>query len=184
MKKTKTTIIFTTTLILALLSISIFIFFMKVIQNKNTHIQAVYTTLEEKTKEKNQIDTIRKNNDFIKQSQERVNSYFVDTTDISVLINYLESIGDQGGVVLTVDNVETSKTDDKFISVKVSLEGSFSSNIKTIRMLEHIPYKTHFNNIYINKDISEQNQSSINKKIVKPSYLWQTQISFDVLSSI
>jgi len=185
MKKTKTTIVLTISLIIALLAISIFVFLMQIIKNKNTNIQSVYATLEQKTLEKSQIDTIKKNNDYIKQSQDKINSYFVDTTDISIFINYLEDIGSQGGVKLTVDNVEVPKTDEKFVSVSVSLFGSFSNVMRTVRMIEHIPYKIHFNNIYINKYIPSQNQSDPTKKVAVPAgSSWEVQITFDALSSI
>lgn len=183
MKKTKTTIIFTLSLIVALLSISVFVFFIKVIQNKNIHIQAVYATLEEKVIQKSQTDVIKKNNDFIKQSQERINSHFVDTTDISVFIGYLESIGTAGGTTLSVDNIENPATDEKIVTVKVSIIGSFSNTMRTIRMLEHIPYKIHFEYIYLNKYIPTQNPTDLTKKVVIPPSSWETQLSFDVLTA-
>jgi hypothetical protein len=166
-------------------SISIFVFFFLAIQNKNKHTQVVDATLKERIANENQSEIIKKNLDFIKSSQEKINTYFVNVKNVDTFIGNLEKIGENNNVNLEVKGVDTSKTDGKYITINISIDGSFSNLVKTIEIIENMPYKINFKSIYLNKEIlSTQNSSDPTKNVISaPLYKWSIVASFDVLSS-
>ncbi len=182
MKNNKTTIIFLISLVIALFTISVFVFLMKVVENKNIHIQSVSSALEEKETEKSQIDKIKKNADMIKESQDKINLYFVDSTNITTFINYLESVGSLGGTTLTVQNVDIPDQQGNQISARILIDGSFSNVMKTLQMMENVPYKVHFNSVYLNKNVSSDQNGQLNVKKMPKTY-WEAQVSLNMLTS-
>jgi hypothetical protein len=150
------------------------------IQNKNKDVQEINFALQEKIDQKNQGEAITKKVEFIKDSQKKINSYFVDLENIDLFINKIETIGEENKIDLKVKNVEIPKTDEKYITISISLEGSFSNIIKTIQTIEYMSHKIHFKNIYLNKEISPDQEQTVKVKTGVP--LWQMEASFEVLS--
>ncbi|MEA3399418.1 MAG: hypothetical protein U9R00_02820 [Patescibacteria group bacterium] len=173
MKKSKTIIKFTFFLIVMLVTISIFVFSLKVIQNKNKHINAVYSTIQEKKERKEKSDLIKENIDEIKQSRDLIDSYFVDTENINLFIDTLEKAGKERGSSLEVVNVEVDSNDKRYILVTLNIFGRFSNVVRTIKTIEYLPYKIHVKNLYLNKDIDSE----------KILLTWQANMTFSVLSS-
>lgn len=180
MKKTKTTAIFTIILILTLFFLTVFVFFVNVIKNKNKHISAVSKTLEEKIEKKNQLNLIKDQNDFILESNQKINSYFINSENIDIFIEYLESIGIQEKVELIVKGVEISKNDSKIISITFLAQGDFSNIFRIIQRIEYAPYKIHFKNLYLSKEIMPQtNKTKKETQILN----WQLNGTLNILSS-
>ena len=180
MKISKTTSTFIFSIITLILAVLIFVFLLKVVENKNKHTSAVYQTLKEKNEEKNKIDLIKKNIDNIKIAQAKVNSYFVDSKYIISFIDYMESLGTENGVVFSVKNVEVLKGSSN-ISVEFIIKGSFSNVMKMIRFIEYSPYKIKFRSLYLNK--YSENDPKSNEKNPKIYYYWQANGFFEVVSS-
>jgi len=182
MKKSKTTIIFTGALILALFSLGLFVFAIKIVRDMNKNISANYNLLEDKIEQQNKSDLIKKNENYIRESSQRITSYFVDPENIDVFIEDIENIGSEEGVELVVKNVEISKTNNKIISVSFSIKGSFSDVFKTAQMIEYAPYKIHMKSFYISKTIISE-QDKLNAEKAKSIAPWQADVVINVISA-
>ena len=180
MKKINITTKFFLLLLLATFSVTIFIYLFKVIENKNIHTQAAYVVLAEKVNFKNQSDAIKRSVSLTKEAQKKINSYFVDVENIDLFMGELESLGPKSGVDVMIKSVEPSKTDEKYITINFSTEGSFANIFKVIQMVEYMPYKIHLKNVYLNKNIIFNQDPKANKTSVTG---WQADISFQVLNS-
>lgn len=172
MKKNYTTLIFTFSIFISILSICLFIFFLKVIKNKNQHTSVVITTLEEKMKEKENAVMFTEKIAEIKSLQDSINSRFVDPNKIDIFVSYLEKIGLNLNSEVVVNNIEIQPKTKNIIIFKLSIKGTFQEVIKTITFLENIPYQINITQVYLNKDII-QGQEALT---------WHANVSFNILS--
>ena len=170
MKKYKTILYLTFSFIIAISSILLFIYFMRVIKNKNEHISVVTATLAEKEKEKQDSITFAKKIAEIKTYQDSINGHFVDTKKIDMFVDYLEKVGTTLNSKISTKGIEMSTKNDGMISVKISITGSFSEVMKTISYLENIPYEINVTQIFFSKNTTP----------AAPA--WQADVSFDILS--
>ncbi|HEY5588926.1 MAG TPA: hypothetical protein VIK86_08230 [Candidatus Paceibacterota bacterium] len=188
MKKTKTIFILIFSAITAILSVCLFVFIIKVIENKNTHISAVLSTYQSKLKEKENAVFFKKKTDEIKLLQDSINGYFIDPNKIDTFVNSLEEINLITGADVSVKSIEISQSVKNIISVKLLISGTFEQVVKTISYLENIPYQINITKVYLNKDIKDSTQikqsidktSTLNKVLNMPT--WQADVSFNILS--
>lgn len=186
MKKNKTTFILIFSALATILAILIFIFFLKVIKNKNQHISVVLTTLQEKMKEKENAMIFTEKVTEIKSIKNSINSYFLDPNKIDTFVNYLEEIGSNLGSQVSVESIEIPSKTKNIISVKLSIVGTFQKVMETITYLENIPYQVNVTQVYLNRDTTEITQGSVKsvgQDKVSKEPTWQADVSFNVLSS-
>jgi hypothetical protein len=107
----------------------------------------------------------------------------VDSEQIDSFISYLENLGTTAGTVLEVKTVEISPNKKNTILGKVSAQGTFASVMKTITLLESIPYQIEVTSVYLNKDTQTVTSEVKGKTVTTTSYVWQADISFEILSS-
>lgn len=168
-----------------------YIYLLNVIKNKNKHISAVSVTLGKKMAEKENLSSLEKKMDELIDTQKKISSYFVDTSNIDQFVEYLENIGTNNGTEVSVNSVDFIKNNKTKILVKISIKGGFSETIKTIAVLENSPYNIIVNSLYLNKEIiasdvpvvaatDTKNTNKEVKKVIKSS--WQADISFNVLN--
>lgn len=177
MKKTRTTffLIFS---VIALIAVALlFVFFMRIIKNKNQHISVAATALEEKMKEKEDAILNASKVAEIKSIQDLIDSHFVDPDKIDTFVNYLEGIGSTTGSNVVIGGINVPQDVKNTIAFKVSVTGSFQSVMKTINFIDNIPYQVSITQVYLNKET----KSLVAEKNPKPSG-WQADISFNVLS--
>jgi hypothetical protein len=176
MKKNSTTFILIISIIVTIASVSLFVFFLKIIKNKNQHTSTTLITLQDKLQEKEDSIINASKISEIKLIQESMNNYFVDSDKIDVFVDYLEEIGSGFSSKVSVKSIEASQKTKDIISIKLSITGSFGAVMRTISFLENIPYQINITQIYFNKNEKQDR--------TKTSSLpaWQADVSFNILS--
>lgn len=187
MKRKHTTLILTFSVIITIATVLLFLFFLRVIKNKNQHISTVITTLEEKMKEKEDTLMFAEKVTEIKSTQDTIVSHFVDPDKIDTFVGYLEDLGSSVGSELIVKNIEIPPKTKNIISIQLLISGTFQEVISAINLLENIPYQITVTQMYLNKDIKQSKQAGdINSEIPKTEVseipTWQADISFNILS--
>lgn len=188
MKKNNTNLILVISIILFTLFIGTFVYLLSVIKNKNVHTGVVVATLGEKILEKENIGVIEKRMVELLATQTKLGGYLVDTSHIDDFVEYLENIGTQNNVELSVNSVNIPKNEKNKVLVNISIIGSFSNVMKTIAIVENASYSININSLYLNKEITTVNDTMTEivkgKEKVTPitKASWQADISFKVLS--
>jgi len=187
MKRKHTILIFIFSIIATIATVLLFIFFLKIIKNKNQHISAVLTTLEEKTKEKENMVMFAEKLTEIKSTQNSISRLFLDPDKIDTFVGYLEEMGSSVGSEIIVNNIEVLQKVKNTISVKLSARGNFQEVVSAINLLENIPYQITITQMYLNKEIKQAAPDEfIDGKIVKgkipETSTWQADITFNILS--
>lgn len=168
-----------------------FVYLLNVIKNKNKHISAVSITLGKKIAEKENLNVLEKRMTELLDTQKKISSYLVDTSNIDKFVGYLEGIGVNNNVELSVNSVDVVKNEKNKISVNLNIKGNFSNTMKAIVVLENSPYNLIINALYLNKEIVSSNEVIVpNNKVVSngkevipiTKYIWQSDISFSVLN--
>jgi hypothetical protein len=188
MKKNYTYLIFTISTLITILVVATFIFFFKVIQNKNEHTSKVLTVLADKMEDKKNAEILIKKFSEIESVEDELNLHFVDPAKIDTFVDYLEKLGLNNNVELSVKNVEIlSKIKDTLL-IKVSITGSFINVMRVIYLIENTPYNISLTQAFVNKEIktietteTTETETKGIKKEIKP-LVWQADISFNILS--
>jgi hypothetical protein len=181
MKKNKTIIILIISIITATLAIGVFVFFLKVIKNKNEHISIVLSEIEEKTREKEEATIFAEKVTEIKSLQDSIASHFLDSNKVDTFVDYLEKIGMKLGSSVSVKSIEIPPEVKDVISAEISVSGRFQEVMETIIYLENIPYQVNVTKLYLNKNTKEE-QGELN--VGGPnssSQNWEADISFIIL---
>jgi hypothetical protein len=160
----------------------VLVFFLKIIENKNQHISAVTTTLEEKMKEKENITTFAKRISEITLLQNSIDSRFIDPDKIDSFVSYLEELDSNTGADILVKNIEISPKIKNVVSFKLMISGTFQQVMRTITFLENIPYEVNITQVYLNKNISQETTEDATKPTTIPAPTWQADVSFNILS--
>ena len=182
MKKNYTTLIFIFSIFVTILAVSLFVFFMKVIKNKNQHASTVFSTLEEKMKEKENSMIFAEKVSEIKSIQDSINSRFVDPDKIDTFVGYLEKIGSDLGSELVVKSIDAPAKNKNVILFKLSISGTFEEVMKTITFLENIPYQINITQVYLNKEIEQTAQVDVTQDKNSVVSKWQADVIFSILS--
>lgn len=186
MKKNNTNLILIISILLFLGVLGGTVYFFKIIKNKNRHISATVNTLENKIKEKENIDVLEKKMAELGDTHKRIGSYLVDTTRIDTFVEYLEKLGTDHNVILLVKSVEVPKGEKNKLTVSIDLKGSFSDVTNIIDLLENAPYNIVLNSLSLNKvtrqEEGEEADSKNKELLPKSKFYWQANVSFNVLS--
>ncbi|MFA6393234.1 MAG: hypothetical protein WCW54_04085 [Candidatus Paceibacterota bacterium] len=177
MKKNNTNLILIISITSLVLAFSILIYFLNVIRSKNNYISVAVSTLEKKMNEKENIKFLKDKISELSDTYKKINSYFVDTSSIDTFVVYLEGIGTDNNVDLSVKGVDASRNEKNKISVNLSMKGNFSDIMNVVNILENAPYNITINSLYLNKDIILPN-NPIKENISS----WQADVTFNVLS--
>ncbi len=183
MKKNPTALIFSLSVITTIASLSVLIFFFKVIENKNQHTSAVLATLSDKIAEKDNSKAMTEKITEINKAKDTINSYFVNSKEIDSFINYLENIDTTNSTELKVEGFDISPGSKNTLIVRISTKGTFSNIMRTLVLLENAPYKIHI----IRTSFNQQIESSLDPKDPKKTINttgWQSDTSFSVLISV
>jgi arginine utilization protein RocB len=142
-----------------ILSIATLFFFFKIIANKNEHTSSVLVNLANKMAKRENIDTLKKKIEEVKQTQEKINEHFVDSTKIDSFVDYLEKLGTSGSTEVKVESFELSVADKNTLQVKLSTKGTFSNVMRTMMLLENTPYHVAERIRFLKSDIMLYNDS-------------------------
>ncbi|MEI7689031.1 MAG: hypothetical protein WCI91_02480 [Candidatus Nomurabacteria bacterium] len=182
MKKNKINLILIISTIIFVFFIGIFIFLLNIIKNKNEHTSVVMATLSKNMADKENINTLQKKINEFDDINKKIDSYIVDTASIDTFVEFLEKVGVDNGVILTVNGVDIPKNEKNKISVRLSIKGDFSKIMKTVAGLENSPYYMNIVSSYINKEIKEPIVDVTNPSDELKNNLWQADLTFSVLS--
>jgi hypothetical protein len=150
---------------------------LNVIKSKNNYISVAVSTLEKKMNEKENIKFLKDKIAELSDTYEKINGYFVDTASIDTFVVYLEGIGADNNVDLSVKGVDTPRNEKNKISVNLSMKGKFGDIMNVVDILENAPYNITINSLYLNKDIILPTDT-VKENISS----WQADITFNVLS--
>ncbi|MFA6515135.1 MAG: hypothetical protein WCT42_02630 [Candidatus Paceibacterota bacterium] len=191
MKKTHTIFKLIFSIFVTILTVFLFVFFLKIIKNKDQHISVVLTTLQKKIGEKENAAKFAEKVTEIKSLQDSVNSLFVDPNKIDTFVDYLEEIGSNLGSKVIVQGIEMPPKTKNIIAIKISITGTFQEVMRTVSFVENIPYQVNITQVYLNKDIKQIRGGDVievtgNKEVKQPKVLevskWQADVSFNILS--
>ncbi len=181
MKKIKINSILIISIILFIIFSALFFYFLNIIKNKNEHTSVVIATLNKKIKDKDNIDNLQKKIDELNDTNKKINGYIVNTSSVDTFVEYLEKIGFDNKVDLTVGGVDIPKKEKNKISVRLSIKGDFPNIMNTIANLENSEYYTSISSSYINKEIKEST-SPTNISTDSDKDLWRVDLTFSALS--
>lgn len=191
MKKNHTTLKLIFSIFVTVLAVFLFVFFLKVIKNKDQHISVVLATLQERLTEKENATIFAEKVVEIKSLQDSIDSRFVNPNKIDTFVDYLEEIGSNLGSEVAVESIEMPAKTKNIILIKISIRGDFPEVMRTITFLENIPYQVNITQVYLNKDIKQIVQENVDEnttnKETKPVRTveiptWQADVSFNILS--
>lgn len=184
MKKKKTLIllIISTLTIIITMAASIFLWF--IIKNKNQHSSVVITTIKEKNIDKENASLFLEKFDEIKTLRNHLSLYFVDKNKIDEFVNYLENLNSVTNANIIIKGIDILGENGDQVKINLSIDGSFNEVLKTIKLLENIPYQVDISDLYITKndDSNKQLQSSSDDKNVEKFYDWHSEVSFKILA--
>lgn len=184
MKKNKTTPILIISIFVTISSIVLFVFFLKIIENKNEHALVVLATLQDKLKEKEDSIALSSKISEIKTIKDKIDKRFVKQNEIDKFVDYLENLGLSIGSDISVKGITIPESTKDVISIKIQVIGTFESVMKSIVLLENIPYQISITQIYYNKDTGgypQYDNSSPSSQKTKTAK-WGADISFNILS--
>ncbi len=137
-------------------------------------------SLEEKINQKEKAIMFSEKSLEIKDLQNSINNYFIDTKKIDTFVNYLEDLGIGIGSEVIVKEILTPEKTDSIIEFQILIKGNFDQVTKTVFLLENIPYQIEIGQVYYNKDI--ERDIGDEKKDLITKAMWQADVSFSILS--
>jgi Tfp pilus assembly protein PilO len=187
MKTKKTNLILVISILTFLIVIVFFVYFLRIIKNKNNHISAVMTTLENKITEKRNLNVLEKKRMEMDGIHKRIGGFLVNTASIDTFVEYLEGVGFDNNVELTVKGIDVPKNEKNKININLDMRGSFQDVMKVVALLENAPFNIIISSTFLNKEESTYINPSIeiskNKELPLPAKsLWQANVSFSVLT--
>jgi len=166
--KKKSVKILILSMLLTLITASMFFFFLKIIENKNKHTSKILSVLELKMIEKENLDFIKDELEETQIIQNKINGYFLEKKNVDLFVESLENLGNLNKSKLIIKEIE-SIDEKNSITLNFSIEGDFNGVMSTVYSIENLPYIINVKNLYLNKNIE------INS-------LWTADVSLEVLS--
>lgn len=184
MSKNRTNLIFFISTIVMVASVATFIFFFKVVENKNKHTSATLVTLANKIVKKENSQMLKDTIDQVYLTKESVGKHFVDSNEIDSFIDYLEGLGKDSGTEVNVQDFKISEENKNILSVRLLSRGSFSNVIRFLTLIENTQYQVSISKTTLEKQSEVLNiDPKTNQPIPSGSSVWQADISFSILIS-
>ena len=181
MKSKRTTILLIISILTTTVVIMSFVFFLRIIKNKNEHTSVVIATLEEKMTQKENATIFAEKVEEIKSLNNLISARFIDPNKIDEFVSYLENLGSVTQATISVKGIDVPKETKNIINIELTVEGSFEQVSRTLTLLENIPYQVEVMKIYMNKNI--QPNAKDDEKVKTPETSdWQADITFNILS--
>lgn len=181
----KTNLILVASVFTTILAIMVFIFFFRIIENKNKHISATLSVLEDKMLEKENAQILKDRIIEIENIHNDIKGHILNEESMDVFVGYLEELGDSVGTKISVKSIDAVKNEKNLTQIKINILGNFSGVMKSISLVENMPYKIDIIEIYLNKDLVQNSQNNIDENTNSDNYIsgWSVDISFNVKSS-
>lgn len=171
-------------IIIMMLSVGTFVYFYKIISNKNKHTQAVFNNLADKMAKKDNIENVNKEIAEVDKLKTTIDGYFVDLTKVDSFIDYLEEIASDINVKVQVESLEPMPKDKNTLSVRVAFDSSFSDVTNTILLLENAPYNIQITKVSFDKRIESSTiTDDKGKEVIEENVFWSSNVTFNILAS-
>lgn len=177
MKKNHTTFILITSILTAMITAGVFIYILKIIENKNQHVSVILSTLQEKMAEKDNAIMFNEKIAEIDRINKSITDRFVDQNKIDEFVSYLEEIGVSTDSEVVVKNIEIPSED--VLALKLSITGTPKNVIRAITVLENIPYQVEIISVSLNEEIEKPEEE---KKQKTEASIMYADVSFNILS--
>lgn len=138
MKNIDTTILIVLTLLLVG-AVGAYTFFFMQVQNLQEDILATHAQVEEARQLEARTVRAQEETEQLTRDEGDILSRMVRTDDIVPFLSYVESRGQEYGVLVEVVSVSDASTDG-VVTLAVTLEGSFAGVVKTLGTLEYGAY--------------------------------------------
>jgi hypothetical protein len=165
------------------LVVGAFVVFFKIIKNKNENTSLTLATLHQKIKEKEDSIIFAERIAEIQTLQNEVASSLINPNNIDKFAGYLEEVGASMGTEVFINNIEVPPKIKNTMIFKISIDGEFQEVMKTIALLENIPYQINLTQVYLNKEIIQLTSEEIKSNKVPNTQTWQANVVFNILSS-
>ncbi len=175
MNKEKVTIKLILSILSALITILLFVFLFKIIENKNEHTYAAVKALELKMIEKENLELMSDKISEYEETQSFIDSYFLEKKKADLFVEFLEELGKENNTILEVKSINIENKKDDLISLKIFISGNFNNVVRTISLLENSSYSINIENLYLNKELLNETEGG--EKIIS----WSADIVFSVL---
>jgi cbb3-type cytochrome oxidase subunit 3 len=180
MKTKHTTLRFIWSIFFTIVLIAIFIFVLRVIKNKNHYTSAATIVLEEGIRKKENALVFFERINEVKIIEDLIDSHFVEEGQVDIFVDYLEKLGTATGSEVVVRGIDIPEKQDNVIIFKLSISGDFDQVIKTVSLLENIPYQINITQFNLNKDITiSSSEGGGEQEIIG----WQSDVTFNIVSS-
>jgi len=187
MNKKLTIFTLVTLTIISILSILLVVFIFRDIEKKNKNTSSFLASIEQKSVSKEEINFLAQKNAEATTAEKIINDLFVNKANIVTFVNYLEILGTDSNIEVTVKNVNVVEKDKNKISVSLLVRGKYEDIMKLLKLLDNAPYYIHITKVFLNKEESQPiATTTLNTKDAKvitvESPMWQGEISFITLS--
>lgn len=124
-------------------SLSVFLFFYKVVNDKNEILQQAHTEWQAETLRRNEIKQLDRSMKAIAQERVMLDSHFAKSSDIVPFLNMIEELASSVFVEAEISSVDIAK-DNTSLTVGVKTSGSFEALYKFLTLLENSPFELEF----------------------------------------
>src|SRR5574344_232670 len=106
MNKDRITIKLIASVLLAIITVFLFMFVFKIIENKNKHTNATISALELKMIEKENLELMADKISEYEETQSLIDGYFLEKQKADLFVEFLENLGKENNTELTVKSIE------------------------------------------------------------------------------
>ena len=153
MKNHSLKILIYVSVIVFVLSCSVFIFLYSEIKQNNQNAELGTIAWQTETVRSSEINTL--NSELEQVSDERVllNSHFIQSSNVVPFLNTVEQLGSSVGSDIQITAVDTGTNKNQLI-VSLVAKGSFGQVYKFLTLLENSQYEITFNSMDLHKEVA------------------------------
>lgn len=157
---------------LLIVAVSFYCILFLLIKDSGQKVSEMKTKIDEINGIESTINILRNDADETKDNREYLNKIFLQKDGLVGFLEYLENLGQSSGANLSISNVNsdvmtnaTSTVENIFI--QINIEGSFKSVLKTISLIENMPYNIEVLRASLShiQSSSKNNKTSIDWKL-------------------
>lgn len=126
------------------------IIFFKISANTKV-VSSLTNDLEIEIKKEQNLAVMKSLLSEIEDDRKKLNTYFVSEDSIVNLLQSIEATGGGRGISVVVNSVSES-SDNEGLKIQITMEGSFRDIWGTLFLIEALPFKISFDNVFIEKD--------------------------------
>lgn len=162
------------------------------IKNKNQDTSTLLNNAERDLKKDEFLRVAKFSLDQNRAEVEKLDTFFVAKDGVPNFIEYIEGLGKESGVALSIGNVsvepDTKNKDDfkEILRLKVEMLGSWQELFTFLSIIENLPYRVQIDNVSFAVDASEEalffgGEASTTNSSLSGGNQWKGFIEFTLL---